>query len=111
MTYPPSVRLKAIELRTAERLTIDEIAARLAVSRTTVFHWVGHQVLADLQRFWADLLGTTPDAIKLQRKSNSSALARRKWRCRHGVLTVRASDTILRARLQGWIDCVKDSWA
>ena len=35
------MREKARELRRARELTIDEIAERLAVSRTTVFFWVG----------------------------------------------------------------------
>ena len=39
MSHPPHVRAKARELR-ARRLTIDEIAERLALPRTTVFHWV-----------------------------------------------------------------------
>ena len=38
-----------------------------------------------LQRFWASLLSTDPASIRLQRKSNSSQLNRRMWRCRYGV--------------------------
>ena len=41
MTYPPYLREKARKLRVDKQLTIDEIAARLAVSRTTAFYWVG----------------------------------------------------------------------
>ena len=41
MTYPPYMREKARQLRRDQQLTIDEIAERLAVSRTTVFFWVG----------------------------------------------------------------------
>lgn len=41
MTYPPYLREKARELRAEKELTIDEIADRLAVGRTTVFYWVG----------------------------------------------------------------------
>ena len=41
MTYPAYMREKARELRERQQLTIDEIAERLAVSRTTVFFWVG----------------------------------------------------------------------
>jgi hypothetical protein len=40
MAYPPYVREKAREMRVTKRLTIDEIATRLAVARTTVFYWV-----------------------------------------------------------------------
>lgn len=42
MTHPDYIRLKAIELRVSKKLTIDEIAERLAVSRSTVYHWVRH---------------------------------------------------------------------
>ena len=211
MAHHPSLRLKAVELRVRERLTIDEIADRLALPRTTIYYWVkdiaierttrqtaaqvratkrqsrrcrllreaayaegvaefeglatdptfrdfvcmyigegykrnrncvalansdpkvialankwitsysrnpvvysvqfhADQNLTELQRFWSTLVGVEPDEIKLQRKSNSKGLAARKWRSRYGVLTVRASDTMLRARLQGWIDSVTKSW-
>src|SRR3954454_13682233 len=40
MTHPPYLRAKAREMRVERRMTIDEIAERLALSRTTVFHWV-----------------------------------------------------------------------
>jgi hypothetical protein len=41
MTYPAYMREKARRLRQEHEFTIDEIAERLAVSRTTVFFWVG----------------------------------------------------------------------
>ena len=41
MTYPAYMREKARQLRRERDLTIDEIAERLAVSRTTVYFWVG----------------------------------------------------------------------
>ncbi len=40
MTYPAYVREKARELRVSKCLTIDEIAQRLALPRTTIFYWV-----------------------------------------------------------------------
>jgi hypothetical protein len=40
MTYPPFLREKARELRREKELSIDEIADRLAIGRTTVFHWI-----------------------------------------------------------------------
>jgi len=40
VTYPPHLREKARDIRREKHLTIDEIAERLAVGRTTVHHWV-----------------------------------------------------------------------
>lgn len=40
MTYPPYLRDKARQLRAEKGLTIDEIAERLALGRTTVYGWV-----------------------------------------------------------------------
>ncbi len=40
MAYPAYVREKARELRREKKLTIDELAERLAIPRTTVFGWV-----------------------------------------------------------------------
>ena len=40
MTYPGHIRKKARTLRTEKSLTIDELAQRLAVPRTTVYYWV-----------------------------------------------------------------------
>lgn len=60
--------------------------------------------------FWAQSLEVGADEIKLQRKSNSNGLRGRKWRSQHGLLTVRACDTQLRAELQAWMDCVQDEW-
>jgi transposase len=48
MSHPPYLRAKARELRTERRLTIDEIAERLALSRTTIYHWV--RDLAPIER-------------------------------------------------------------
>ncbi|MBN8870849.1 MAG: hypothetical protein J0H66_13295 [Solirubrobacterales bacterium] len=41
MAHPEYIRKKAIQLRVEKKLTIDEIAERLSVSRTTAFYWVG----------------------------------------------------------------------
>lgn len=40
MAYPPYIRQKARSLRRERCLTIDEIAERLLVSRTSVYEWV-----------------------------------------------------------------------
>jgi transposase-like protein len=40
MAYPAYVREKARQLRIEKKLTIDELAERLAISRTTIYYWV-----------------------------------------------------------------------
>lgn len=212
MAYPAYIRDKARQLRQEKKLTIDELAERLALPRTTIYYWVrdlpierdpdksraaalkgtrmmqrkyrlireeayergraefpelaadpcfrdfvcmyigeGYKrsrnvvsignsdpavvKLADqwirrfsngrvsyqfqyhadqdplaLRRFWAQELDADEAQFVFQRKSNSSQLSGRIWRCKYGVLSVRASDTALRARLQGWIDSLKEQW-
>jgi transposase-like protein len=214
MAHPAYLREKALQLRRDKRLTIDELAERLALPRTTIYYWVrdlpvprrtwtelpekarmtgtramqkkyrlrrelayreGRAVFTSLARdptfrdfvcmyigegykrnrnkvalansdpkvmklaarwmsklagnrihlslqyhadqdperlkaFWRSTLGLEDSAFRYQRKSNSGNLASRNWRCRYGVLTVHADDTIFRARLQGWIDCVQEQW-
>jgi transcriptional regulator with XRE-family HTH domain len=68
------------------------------------------QDLGDLCRFWSEALGVEAATIRLQRKSNSNQLTGRTWRSRHGVLTVRVSHTLLRCRLQAWMDQLRKSW-
>ena len=63
-----------------------------------------------LRRFWCTYLGEPESKLRYQRKSNSGQLSGRKWRSRYGVLTVRAGDTYLRARLQAWMNRVQDGW-
>jgi hypothetical protein len=40
MAYPAYIKDKARELRVRKQLTIDELAERLALPRTTIFYWV-----------------------------------------------------------------------
>jgi transposase-like protein len=210
MAYPAYVREKARELRVERRLSIVEIAERLALPKTTVFYWVrdiplgrprrenphagtramqrkfrvlreaayqegresfhalsasdptfrdfvcmyigeGYkrsrnsvcisnadprvivmatrwlralssnkccfavQYHADqdpvkLARFWASTLEVEPNDIRMLRKANSGQLGGRVWRCKHGVMAVTTNDTLLRARLQAWMDCLLEQW-
>jgi len=82
-------------------------------ARNPVTYWLQHhadQDIEELRVFWRRALGDSAAEIRFQRKSNSGQLKGRNWRSRHGVLTVCANDTYLRARLQAWIDCVQAAW-
>jgi hypothetical protein len=84
-----------------------------ALSRNKLEFYVQYHADQDLRKlceFWASTLGVDPTDIRMQRKSNSGQLAGRTWRSRYGVLTVSTCDTLLRARLQGWIDSVQEQW-
>ena len=210
MAYPRYLRDRARELRTTKRLSLDEIAERLALPKTTVYYWIvdlplgrprrenshtgnlamqakyrrlrevaysqgleaydelvrqptfrdfvalyiaegykrnrnvvsiansdervialavswlrvltdrtlgysiqyhADQDLDEIRRFWGDALGIDGAVITLQRKSNSGQLKHRTWRCKNGVMSIRVGDTLLRARLQAWIDRIRDDWA
>jgi hypothetical protein len=68
------------------------------------------QDLDELTAYWGAALKISPGEIQLQRKANSGGLGSRVWRSRYGVIAVRASDTLLRARLQGWMDRLQEDW-
>jgi hypothetical protein len=68
------------------------------------------QDLRELCGFWASTLGIEPSEVRLQRKSNSGRLGGRTWRSKYGVMTVTTCDTLLRARLQAWMDCLQETW-
>jgi hypothetical protein len=40
MAYPDFIRAKARKVRVEKRLSIDEIAERLALPKTTIYYWV-----------------------------------------------------------------------
>jgi transposase-like protein len=82
-------------------------------SRNPVRFFLQYHADQDIDRlraFWGETVGVEPAEIGLQRKSNSNQLRRRSWRSRHGVVTVRACDTLFRARLQAWMDCLQETW-
>jgi hypothetical protein len=68
------------------------------------------QDLRELSEFWAFKLGIEPSEVRMQRKSNSGRLGGRTWRSKYGVMTVTTCDTLLRARLQAWMDCLQETW-
>jgi hypothetical protein len=85
--------------------------ARLTDARLTYsVQYHADQDLDDLRRHWSTALGIDAATIRLQRKSNSGQLNGRNWRSRYGVLTICVGDTLLRARLQAWIDRLREEW-
>lgn len=68
------------------------------------------QDLDDLRKFWGTKLEIDGNLIRFQRKSNSNQLTGRIWRSQYGVLTIVCHDTLLRARIQAWMDCLRGSW-
>lgn len=84
------------------------------LTTSTLAYGIQHHVdqdLEELRAFWGSQLSVDGERIRMQRKSNSNHLAGRTWRCEHGVLQVTAHDTLLRARMQAWMDCLQASWA
>jgi AcrR family transcriptional regulator len=69
------------------------------------------QDLMELRAFWGGTLAIEGSAIRMQRKSNSNQLKRRTWRSEHGVLAITVNDTLLRARIGGWMDSLRETWA
>ena len=53
------------------------------------------QDLEEVRAFWSQVLGVSPEEIRLQRKSNSNQLSHRTWRSEHGVLTIRQRGHLL----------------
>lgn len=83
------------------------------LSMRTPEFWIQYhadQDLEELRAFWGRTLDIEPSVIKLLRKSNSNQLTGRVWRSRHGVLQARVGDTLLRARLQAWMDRLRSEW-
>ena len=68
MGYPAYIRERARELRTAKRLSLDEIAERLAVPKTTVYYWIKDLPL-NRERKWSEgqRKGTEADAEEVPR--------------------------------------------
>lgn len=78
---------------------------------TYAIQYHADQDLDEVRSYWGEILEIDPATIRLQRKSDSGQLQHRTWRRKHGVMTVTAGDTLLRARLQAWIDRIREEWA
>jgi hypothetical protein len=105
VTYPPYIREKARQMRLERWL---RILSRRKIGYCLQYH--ADQDLDELRGFWGGLLGIDGAEITMQRKSNSNQLTGRTWRSPYGVLTIRTFDTLLRSRMQAWMDCLRASW-
>jgi hypothetical protein len=76
---------------------------------TFSIQYYADQNLAELCAFWGETLAIDANAIMPLRKSNSNQLTGH-WRSRHGVLNKRVPDTLLRVRIQAWMDCLRTEW-
>jgi hypothetical protein len=65
---------------------------------------------AALAIFWGKTLAIDPSAVRLHPKTNSARLRTRVWRCRYGVAAIALHDTALRARIDAWIDRIRQDW-
>ncbi len=135
MSHPAYLRCKARELRAVRSLTIDEIAERLALPRGTIYDWVRDlpitrspvvssrtQLMAT--RAMQAKYGLAREAAYADGRATFASLAtersfrdfvclylaERTWRSAHGVLTVGVYDALLRARLDGWMDWLREAW-
>ncbi|MFN8372333.1 MAG: hypothetical protein U0694_05590 [Anaerolineae bacterium] len=81
-------------------------------SRKLVYRIQYHvdQNLDEIKQYWAEAFAIRPEDIGLQRKSNSGKLAGRQFRSVYGVLEISIRDTNLRAKLQSWMDFIKQQW-
>ncbi len=71
-------------------------------------YWPG-QSLKELRLFWSEATGAEPGAIHVRRPSAESGL-QPALASPHGQFTVTVNDTLLRARLQGWMHRAREGW-
>lgn len=84
------------------------------LSDETPLHLLQHapgQSSKELRRFWGDVTGAEPCAIRVRgsaavRESNPRSLAGSP----HGLFTVTVEDVLLRARLEGWMHRAREGW-
>jgi len=68
------------------------------------------QSLKELRRFWSETTGTAPRAIRARGPSEGVSGERPVPGPSHGLLTIGVDDTLLRARLQGWMHRAREAW-
>lgn len=64
----------------------------------------------ELKQFWGDFLTIDPQQITTIRVSTSDQSSGRKFNSEYGVLTIRVGDTYLRARLEAWMEHLRELW-
>lgn len=79
----------------------------------------GDQSSTDLRRFWSEAVGAEPRAIRVRdaggaKRPDADTDDRLPGASpgdeRHGLLTVTVNDTLLRARLQAWMQRTRETW-
>jgi hypothetical protein len=68
------------------------------------------QSLKELRRFWGEMTGTAPHAIRARGSSEGVPGEQPVSGPSHGLLTIGVDDTLLRARLQGWMHRAREPW-
>jgi hypothetical protein len=68
------------------------------------------QSLSELRRFWSEATGTAPRAIRARGSAGAVPDEQAAPGPSHGLLTIGVDDTLLRARLQGWMRRARESW-
>ncbi len=68
------------------------------------------QSLRELRHFWSETTGAEPRAIRVRGSAEGKSDEQPVPGAPHGVLTVTVEDTLLRARLQGWMHRARESW-
>jgi|GEM_PF-603552 len=63
-----------------------------------------------IQAYWSNWIGVSPEEIIILQKSNSGNLSGRKSQSLSGVLTIRIGDTYFRQRLEAWMNYRRTFW-
>jgi len=72
-------------------------------------YWPG-QSLKELRRVWSEATGVEPRAIRVRRAAAGESGEQIAPDPPHGLLTVGVEDTLLCARLRGWMHRARESW-
>lgn len=79
MAHPDYIRERAVQLRVEKKLTIDEIAERLSLGKTTIYYWVKDIPIPETER-------QSERRLKASRANSERARNRREDAYRKGAL-------------------------